>query len=112
LAGQQPRQRRTGEIDQPRGVGDRQAVAQRARHRHAELGAIGTQAQVARHGNGAAAADGRTVNLGNRRQRHALDAIDDGIEAPFVVDAGVTAGEAAELGNIRPGRERAAAMRV
>ena len=109
-AGQQQiaRQRRTDQIDHPRRVGHRQAVAERARHRHAEPRAVGADAQVARHRDRAAAAGGGAVDLGDGRDRQALDAIDHRVEPALVGDAGVAVGELAELRNVGAGRERAA----
>src|SRR5262249_28210534 len=83
--------------DQPRVVGNRQAIAERARDRNAEARAGRRDAKVARRRDRKPAADGKSLDHCQRRHRQRLDAAENAFHLLLVGDAVVAAAERSEL---------------
>ena len=97
------------QVAQPRVVRRRQAVAERARDRHAERRLRRADAQVAGERDDAAAAGGDAFDLRDGRRPHALEPIDHRVEPRFVADHVVPRREACKLTDVGARDERLAA---
>ena len=90
-------------------VGHREAVADGAGDRHAELGVRGDHAQVAGGGDGQAGAHREAVHQRDRRLAHGLQAVEHLVD-PGLVDEPVLGGlEVGELADVGAGDEGPAA---
>ena len=103
-AGDQPERRGFRRVDQPASeeqvldagrpdhveetgvIRRRQAVAERSRNRYPELRVGGADAEIAGERDGAAAARGDALDLSEGCGRHALEPIDDAVDAALVRD--------------------------
>src|SRR3954451_16762784 len=94
---------------EPRVAGHRQAVAQRARDRQAELRLRRAHAQVARRGDRQPGADRVALDLRDRRLAQAVEAAEVAVDARLVLDAGLARVEVEELADVGARDERAAA---
>ncbi len=101
--------RRPERRHQPRVVLDRQAVAERARDRHAEARRRRRDPQVATGRDRQPAADREAFDRGKRRERQRLDRGEVALHLAFVGDAVLAGAERLELRDVGAGDERLAA---
>ena len=99
----------THDIEQPAVARAREAVAERARDRDAEGRFRRRDPQVARQGDGAAAAGRHAFDLRDGRLGHALEAVQHLVEPLLVLQAVVAIVEVLELRDVGAGDERLAA---